>query len=52
MTSEEIDLLNLIRENDNPEQALITAIEIIISNLSNPKITIDSGMQVCYTSFD
>ena len=52
MTSKEIDLLNLIRENDNPEQALITAVEIIISYLSNPNITIDSYIQVCYTPFD
>lgn len=29
MTENEIALINLIRNNKNPEQALITAIEII-----------------------
>lgn len=28
-----IELLNIIRENDNPEQALLTAIDIIVSFL-------------------
>lgn len=36
MSNNEIELLNLIRENDNPEQALTTAIEIILSYLANP----------------
>lgn len=36
MTNNEIELLNIIRENDNPTQALITAIEIIISCLEQP----------------
>ena len=33
MTKNEIELLNLIRENDKPEEALITAIGIITSFL-------------------
>ena len=37
MTNNEIELLNLIRENDNPEQALSTAIEIIIKYLEQPE---------------
>lgn len=34
MTQNELELLNLIREHDNPEQALITAIEIIVEHLN------------------
>ena len=37
MTKNELELLNLIRENDNPEQALIIAIEILISCLEQPE---------------
>ena len=37
MTNNEIELLNLIRENDNPEQALVIAIKIIISYLTQPE---------------
>ena len=37
MTNNEIELLKLIRENDNPEQALVTAIEIIILCLTQPE---------------
>lgn len=37
MTDNEIELLNLIRENDNPEQALVTAIEIILKYLNHPE---------------
>lgn len=33
MTNNEIELLKLIRENDNPEEALITATTIIIDFL-------------------
>ena len=33
MTNNEIELLRMIRENNNPEQALITAFEIILSHL-------------------
>ena len=37
MTNNEITLLNIIRENENPEQALVTAIEIIIKYLEQPE---------------
>ena len=30
MTANEKELINLIRENDNPEQALVTAVETIL----------------------
>ena len=33
MTKNETELLNLIRENDNPEQALMTAMVIILDYL-------------------
>lgn len=33
MTDKEIELINLIRENDNPEQALMTATVIILGFL-------------------
>lgn len=33
MTANEIELINLIRENDNPEQALMTATVIILGFL-------------------
>ena len=36
MTQNEIELLNIVRENDNPTQAIITVIEIIISCLGQP----------------
>ena len=35
MTNNELELLNLIRTNDNPEQALVKAIEIILLCLSH-----------------
>ena len=34
MTANEIELINLIRENDNPEQALATAVDIILLYLA------------------
>ena len=37
MTNNEIELINMIRENDNPEQALQTAIDIILLNLVQPE---------------
>lgn len=37
MTNNEIELLNLIRESDDPTQALNVAIEIIISYLKQPE---------------
>ena len=33
MTNNELKLLELVRENDNPEKALITAINIIVEFL-------------------
>lgn len=33
MTDNEKELLNIIRENDNPEQAIVTAVETILSFL-------------------
>lgn len=30
MTENEIELITLIRENDNPEKALVTAVETIL----------------------
>lgn len=35
MTEKEIRLFNMICENDNPEQALSTAIEVILSYLTH-----------------
>ena len=34
MTDNELELLNLIRTNDNPEEAIIKATEIILSYLT------------------
>ena len=33
MSNNAVELLKLIRENDNPEQALLTAIDIILLSL-------------------
>ena len=33
----EEDLLKIIRENDNPEQAVLTAIEVILEYLKQPE---------------
>lgn len=30
MTANEIELINLIRDNENPDQALTTAVEVIL----------------------
>lgn len=37
MTDNEIQLLSMVREHDNPEQALITAIEVILTYLAQPE---------------
>ena len=37
MTANEIELINLIRENDNPGQALTTAVDIILLSLVQPE---------------
>ena len=34
MTENEIQLINLIRENDNPELALLKAVDIILLHLT------------------
>lgn len=36
MTENEMKLLEMIRKNDNPEQALLTAVGVIIDYLSHP----------------
>jgi hypothetical protein len=33
MTKNELELINIIRENDNKEQAIFTAMEVILSFL-------------------
>ena len=37
MTDNELKLIELIRENDNPEQAILTAVNIITSFLEQPR---------------
>ena len=37
MTSNEIELISIIRENDNPEQATMVAIDIILKYLRQPE---------------
>ena len=37
MTENELKLLSIIRENDNPERAFETAIEIILKYLNHPE---------------
>lgn len=39
MTENEIKLLEMIRSNDNPEQALLTAVAVIIDFLNRPEST-------------
>ena len=39
MTANEIKLLDLIRNNDNPEQALLVAIEVIVDFLNHHEST-------------
>ena len=44
MTENEYELIKLIRENDNPEKALMTATAIILDFLSmTPRITDTDG---------
>lgn len=38
MSENEIMLINLIRQHKNPEEALATAVKIIIDYISNPKL--------------
>ena len=37
MTENEIKLINLIRENDNPDEAIVTAVNIILSFLEQQR---------------
>jgi hypothetical protein len=37
MTENEIKLINLIRDNDNPAEAIVTAVNIIASFLELPQ---------------
>lgn len=37
MSENEIELIRMIRENDNPEQAALTAIEVILNYLRQPE---------------
>lgn len=37
MTENEIKLIELIRENDNPEEAIVTAVNTILSFLEQQK---------------
>ena len=37
MSNNEIELINMIRENDNPEQAAMVAIDIILKYLRQPE---------------
>ena len=37
MNANEIKLINLIRNHENPEQALSTAVEIILDYLTQPE---------------
>ena len=37
MTENEIKLINLIRENDNPDEAIVTAVNTILSFLEQPE---------------
>lgn len=39
MSETELKLLSMIRNHDNPEQALVTAIEIILSHLTHLEST-------------
>ena len=40
MTDNELKLLELIRENDNPKEAIITAVSIITSFLEQEKSSV------------
>ena len=37
MTENELRLIKLIRENDNPDEAMLTAVNIILSFLEQPE---------------
>ena len=52
MTDNEIELINLIRENDNPEEAIITATAIILEYLEsqNKTLVVTSTVNQSYAS--
>ena len=50
MTENELKLLSMVREHDNPEQALITAIEIILKYLAQPE-SFEEPSLVCSQEF-
>ena len=47
MTDNEQELFNIIRSHDDPERALLTAIEIITAYL-NPRASSESTLSVDY----
>lgn len=49
MTENELKLIRLIRENDNPEQALLTAVDIILLSLvqeQSYQVQVPASLQV------
>ena len=50
MTENEIELLEMIRNHPNPEQALIVAIEIILSFSNHPEPTASKSSVVSQES--
>ena len=43
MTENEKDLIKIIRENDNPEQAIVTAVETILSFLKRHESSVEQA---------
>ncbi len=50
MSENETTLINLIREHKNPEEALLTAVEIILSFLNHPEASA-SELSVVFPEF-
>lgn len=49
MTANETELINIIRENDNPEQALVTAVDTILlflKQLGSSEVQVAACLQV------
>ena len=46
MTENEKELIKIIRENDNPEQALVTAVETILSYLKQHESSVEQAAAV------
>ena len=36
MSNDELELINIVRNSENPEKALITALEVIVTFLEQP----------------